>query len=230
VGDNQASVRSTVEDPDKDIALTLGTGGQLSIVLNKHPGKLRTKTAEVRPYLDSKFMVVAAVLCGGNAMKWVVKTTEDIVKSVGLTVSPKLNLYGLMNEQALRSGARGLVVRPSFAGERHDQSIRGEISGIDLENFTFGALAFGTAIGVLKNLKSMMPEEFLEGRTRVVGSGNAVRLNRFVQKAVAEVFGMPCHVTNRKLFERKGSHPEEPEEAARGAALIARDLAASSRI
>jgi sedoheptulokinase len=55
----------------------------------------------------------------------------------------------------------------------------------------------------------MMPPSLLEGRGRIVASGNALRRNPLLAEAAREVFGKPLEFSS------------SPEEAACGAAILA---------
>lgn len=63
VGDNQASVFSTLAD-ENDVLVNIGTGSQISVVSNKI---LNSSDIETRPYFDEKYLLVGAALCGGRA-------------------------------------------------------------------------------------------------------------------------------------------------------------------
>ena len=58
LGDNQASLLATLGQPERELALTLGTGGQVSAVLDsREPGFLagRSATFEIRPYPGKRY-------------------------------------------------------------------------------------------------------------------------------------------------------------------------------
>ena len=68
IGDNQASILASTRGykPDDVLALTLGTGGQLSAVMPADftPKSIRGKTFEYRPFPSRRFAAVAALLAG----------------------------------------------------------------------------------------------------------------------------------------------------------------------
>jgi sugar (pentulose or hexulose) kinase len=71
---------------------------------------------------------------------------------------------------------------------------------------TLGDLARGLARGIAENLANMLPREVLDGRTRVVGSGNALRRSQLLRVMATEVLGADLVMSDNQ------------EEAACGAA------------
>ena len=245
IGDNQASLLATLKDPARELALTLGTGGQVSAVVSiggqasrqvglpygpvwaPHDGSpVRARTSlltyEYRPYPGGRMLVVAASLCGGAAWAWLADTVISWQSDLGFPPMSRDEVFGRLNDLALRTGQNSgqsiakpqaeLRVAPHFLGERYDASLRASISGIDLRNFDLGGLARALARGIIRNLKDMLPPQVLEGRQRIVGSGNALRRNAVLRQMVVEVFCLPLEMA------------EGLEEAATGAALNAAGL------
>lgn len=216
VGDNQASVWASVRDgrPEETLAVTLGTGGQLSAVMESGfvPTEARGESYEYRPFPDSRFGAVAASLCGGSAFAWIVDTVRTWLDELGIDAPPRELLFETLSSLGTGASGCGLDVSPRFAGERHVPDTRGQIRGIDRNNFSLGNLVRALARGIAHNLRDMLPAECLAGRRRVVGSGNAVRRLPVVQECLAEVFRLPLEL------------PDSREEAATGAALLARGL------
>jgi sugar (pentulose or hexulose) kinase len=218
-GDNQASLFATLENPQTDLGLTLGTGGQLSAVIQldktiiksldqqhfedryqeltgRHPGKAKyrkviSESFEFRPYLGGKQrLAVSALLCGGSAWNWLAETVHQWMKDVGAAPIETGQLFARLNEMGLRSRSKALV-RPHFLGERFDPELRGRMDGLDLNPLDLGSLARGVAIGIADSLRIMMPYPFRKKRKRIVASGNALRRNPLLVKAAEEVFGLP---------------------------------------
>ena len=214
IGDNQASLLATLKDPEHELALTLGTGGQLSAVLPPGGGLKPLEPDskyEYRPFPGSRFLVTASCLCGGSAWNWLVQTVENWLEGCGLTPPPKDQLYDRLNRLGLKA-ADTFVVHPHFLGERYDTSLKASIAGLNLNNFDLGTLSRSLAKGIIENLKSMLPEFALRGRTNIVASGNALRQNPLLQAMAEQVFGLPLNISDLK------------EEAACGAALNAAHL------
>jgi sedoheptulokinase len=212
IGDNQASLLATLRDPDHDLALTLGTGGQLSAILPA--GAKRPQASdryECRPYPDGRMAVVAAALSGGAAWAWLAESAAAWLSELKAPTLPVDQLYRRLNELGLSAGTE-LDVMPAFAGERFNPSLRGSIGNLGPGGMELGPLARGLARGILDNLRGMLPPEVLAGRTRLVGSGNALRRNELLRCMAEKVFGLPLEL------------PESREEAAAGAARLAARL------
>jgi sedoheptulokinase len=214
IGDNQASLLATLEDPRTDLALTLGTGGQVSAVLpaDVEAGPLPPNcTYEYRPFPGGRMLVVAASLCGGAAWAWLADAVIRWFEDFAAPAPPRDQVFQRLNQ--LGAQAKGtLELSPHFLGERYDESLRGGIRGIGLGNFDLGNLARATARGIVGNLKAMLPAHALTGRRRVVGSGNALRRNPLLRAMAEEVFGLPLKLSDSQ------------EEAATGAAINAMGL------
>ncbi len=220
IGDNQASIVAALRQPQRQLLLSLGTGGQLSAVM---PAGTRVERApaaaswEYRAHVDGLYAVVAASLAAGSAWKWLAGLCASWMRDLGGTPPAEAEVYERLNAlgaEAAASGAgAGLVVRPSLLAERHDPSLRGSIEGIEPGNMGLGAFAWALAQGIVRTLRDMMPREALQGRTSVVGTGNALRRNPLLRAAAEAVFGVRLEV------------PESREEAAVGAALVASRLA-----
>jgi len=208
IGDNQASLLATLHEPEKELSLTLGTGGQLSAVqpAGSRAVVLPPEAAwEQRPYPGPRLLAVAASLCGGSAWQWLVDTVERWQEELGLPAVPRDDLFVRLNDlgagapcarapDAGAPGARGpggISVHPHFLGERHDPNRRGSIEGISLDNLSLGGLARALAHGICANLRDMLSAHLREGRTRLVASGNALDRNPLLRQAAEEVFGMP---------------------------------------
>jgi sugar (pentulose or hexulose) kinase len=237
LGDNQASLFATLEYPQTDLGLTLGTGGQLSAVIQldktiiksldqqhfedryeeltgRHPGKAKyrkviSESYEFRPYLGGKQrLAVAALLCGGSAWNWLAETVHQWMKDAGAVPVETGLLFARLNEMGLQSRSQ-VLVRPHFLGERFEPDLRGRIDGLNTNPLDLGSLARGVAMGIADSLRIMMPYPFQKKRKRIVASGNALRRNPLLVKAAEEVFGLPVVLSPRS------------EEAACGAARIA---------
>ena len=203
IGDNQASLLGTLRDPERELALTLGTGGQLSAVQpHGAPGRNAFRAPEpgasweFRPYPGGRLLAVAASLCGGSAWQWLVQTIQGWQADLGLPASQADALFVRLNELAA-ADTGGLAVHPHFLGERHDPERRASIDGITLDNFSLGAIAHALAEGICANLRDMLPAALRAGRTRVVASGNALERNPALRKAAEAVFGLPVQLSGQ---------------------------------
>ena len=100
-------------------------------------------------------------------------------------------------------------VYPAFCGTRADAAIRGRIENLSEENFTPAALTAGLLLGMAEELYAMFLRMPGSDVTQLIASGNGVRKNTALVKALEQVFGMPVRI------------PAHQEEAAFGAALFA---------
>ncbi len=219
LGDNQASLLATLKEPEKELAITIGTGAQASAVLpeGKRPEVLGVGAAyEYRPYPGGRFFIAASPLAGGSAWAWLADAVEKWLSSFGAKVPAREEIYRRLNELGL-AGNETFDFSPHFVGERHNPDLRGCIKGLDLNNFGPGCAARSLAKGIAESLREMLPASCLEGRARIVGSGNCLRKNPLIREMVEEVFGL--------RVELSGSI----EEAAVGAAVSARHLVTEQR-
>ena len=208
IGDNQASVLGTGCDVKQELYLTLGTGAQLSAVVDSMPANIPAEL-EIRPFPGGRFLLVSAPLCGGSAFAWLADTINNFRRDLGDAELPRHELLDRLDELALeelQTGETELVILPHFLGERHDSALRGTVCGLTLNNTTPGKLAAALAVGIVRNLMRPFPVDLLRTRKVVIGSGNAVRLVKSIQFAIEQEFGLPLQIS------------QMPEEAASGAA------------
>lgn len=206
IGDHQASLLATLREPEQELALTLGTGGQLSAVVPSFG--TAGATYEYRPYPGGRYVITSAGLCGGAAWAWLAVAARAWLRDLDLPCPADDAFYAKLNDLGLAATSE-LTVHPHFLGERHAPTLRGRIDGIDLQNFTLGSLARGLARGIMTNLRDMLPVDAYAGCARLLGSGNALRRNPLLQRMAEEVFGLPLILT------------EGQEEGAAGAAFNA---------
>ena len=199
IGDNQASVFSSLRDGDFCL-VNMGTGSQISAISEKI---IETENVETRPYFEGKYLACGAALCGGRAYSLL----KDFFKAV---ISPFSEaddgeIYALMDKMAAEN-VLPLAVDTRFAGTRKNPSHSGSISGIRTENFTPASLTKGILRGMAEELFRMQKEMGLP-LCGIVGSGNGIRKNAVLRKTLEEIFGHPLRV------------PMHLEEASFGAAL-----------
>ncbi len=213
LGDNQASILASLDSPERQLALTLGTGGQVSAVLpagDKAPSTMAGCPWECRPFPGNRFALVAAPLCGGLAWKWLAESFRAWMRELGQDPPGWDEVYRKLNQLGLsEASSSSIEVAPHFLGERHAAGIKGAITGITLENFRPGPLSKALARGIFENLLSMLPAEALKGRIEIIGSGNALARNPLLVRMAEEVFQMPVRLKSLR------------EEAACGAAILA---------
>ena len=103
-----------------------------------------------------------------------------------------------------------LAVSTKFDGTREDPNERGSITGIDTNNLTPENLMYGYMKGIATELYDMYRGvSDGKGGKKLLGSGNAVRVNPMLRTILSE------------LFEGELTIPDCKEEAAHGAAKFA---------
>jgi sedoheptulokinase len=190
LGDNQASLLATLTDPDHELAVTLGTGGQVSSVVDEENLKSCVKSAanhfDIRPFTNDRFIVVAAILSGGSAWAWLAHTVQNWCRDMNLKTPDLDKVYQQLNSLGV-DAVTSLEFHPHFLGERYDPGSGGKIEGLQGDNFQLGQVSRALARGIFRNLHNQLPAFALQNRTRLVASGNALRHNPLLQKAAEEV-------------------------------------------
>ena len=200
IGDNQASVL-TSPTGEKELLINIGTGSQVSVLCDQ----IKTcENVETRPFFEGKYLVVGSALCGGRAYAML----KEFYKTVLVAKVPIEDgeVYGLMDRFLETADCMGLCVDTRFAGTRADETIRGSIQNISVDNFTPAALTKGVLEGMIRELHDMYVAMDVPVSS-MVGSGNGIRKNKALVRAAEEMFGCPIRI------------PACTEEAAFGAAL-----------
>ena len=213
IGDNQASILGCCSDSEKEIYLTIGTGMQLSVVAETSFDELPVGL-EQRPFTKDRNLIVSAPLCGGAAFAWLVDTINIFRCDFGEPKLSRDDLFvklDLLALAAMKTGKVEITAKPYFLGERYCPSLRGAFDGLTLTNATPGNIAAALAIGIVHNLRHGFPEKLLSDKNIVIGSGNAVRKLKCIQKAIRREFGLPLQLSKTR------------EEAASGVAKWAAD-------
>lgn len=209
LGDNQASFLGSVREPRDSLLINVGTGGQISVLLDTFQ---RLPGLDTRYFPGGRYLVVGAGSFGGRTYRYL----RDFFRQVGVAFfggSGDEELYEKMTRlaAAVPPGSDGLDCCPVFTGTRIDSSARGRFSGISPQNLTPGhlgrALLEGLAKGFLSLYNQMRP--LVGERAYMVGAGNGLRRNCLLAETLARTFGVPLHITAQE------------EEAAMGAALLA---------
>ena len=215
IGDNQAAFLGSVQDKASQIHVTIGTSSQISVYTDEY---LEVPSLDTRPLPGGGYILVGAALCGGCSLALLKDFYKQVISDLTGNEICEAELYESINACAATQ-TDGMAVRTTFEGTRQDASLRGEISGIGLRNFTPGRLTKALLNGICRELKDFydsLPEDVRTGRTVVVGSGNALRKNPLLVKSLSETFGLPVAMTQNQ------------EEAALGAAIACTDLAVRS--
>ena len=201
IGDNQASVLSTLTDDDA-LLLNFGTGSQISLVSDR---PITAENIESRPYFDHQYLLVGSALCGGRAYSLLCDFYHALLSEH--TPLSRDAVYLIMERMLCEGSEQVLCVDTRFAGTRAHSDQTGSITGITTENFTPAALTRGVLVGMVEELYGMYLEMGCV-RTHAVASGNGIRKNPHLKKIAGERFAMPVKM------------PEHLEEAAYGAALF----------
>jgi sugar (pentulose or hexulose) kinase len=207
LGDNQASIRATLADPDHELAFTIGTGCQLSAVVRRGactpvPG------CDVRPFDAQRDALVAAPMAGGAAWLWLADTAASWARSLGCEAPARDVVLSRLDELGLAAADR-LDFASHLAGERHAPDLRATLSGLALDAGSLGEVARAVARGIVASARDMLPAGAWAGRTRVVASGNALRRSHLLRAMAEAELRLPLVLVDRA------------EEAATGAALVA---------
>ena len=192
---------STLSD-DRDLLINVGTGSQISIV-SDYP--ITAEGIECRPYVDGKYLIVGAALCGGRAYSLLKDFYGQLLDTANCT---EIDVYGVMDKMLAEKKDTTLCVDTRFAGTRTDANIRGSITNISASNFTPSDLTVGVLNGMIEELYCLY-RSMGEKRSGIVGSGNGVRKNKALVRIAEQIFGSKLRV------------PLYTEEAACGAALFA---------
>ncbi len=207
IGDNQAAFLGSVNDKyGQELSVNCGTGSQISI-----ESDIIADAPDVRPYIDSKYLLTGCAICGGSAYAMIEKFFAKCVEAfTGKAADGKL--YSVMNKLAL-SDVNPIAVDTRFSGTRINPQMRGSISGIDMTNLTPESLTKGVICGMANELYELFLRISPECRNNIKGivaSGNALRMNEAFCRIVSDTFSLPLRLT------------DITEEAAYGASLFAK--------
>lgn len=212
VGDNQASVKGSIGIEERSILLNVGTGSQISVIVKEY---IEIPGIEIRPYLDDKYLLVGAALCGGKSYAILEKFLREWAVISGAPDEKQYDFMLQVGWQAYKNKCESpLKVQTTFQGTREKPSLAGSILQIREENFTPGNLILGFIEGMIDELYEMYDKMIQSAEFQgiiLVGSGNGMRRNPLMQEIAKEKFGMNLGL------------PSCTEEAAFGAAICARD-------
>lgn len=205
-GDNQASFLGSVNQ-DCKVLLNVGTGGQVSVYSEE---LVKADGIESRPYLKGSYLMAGSSLCGGYSYNLVKRFFEEIYALAGVDC-PK-DIYSIMNRIAGEAAEKEktLTVDTRFNGSRENPALTGSITGLTVDTFHPGDLAYGVLRGLCEELYqfyNVLPENLKDG-SHFVGSGNGIRKNPLLQKIASDRFRMKLRI------------PKYAEEAAYGAVLF----------
>ena len=194
IGDNQASFIGAVNQCDTDVVVTIGTSSQLSVYTKDY---VEAPPLETRPLPGGGYILVGAALCGGCSLAMLNHFFGDTVRQFTGQQLTDEEIYVHMFAPLTREDTKEtlpLNVDTTFEGTRQDPTRRGKIAGITLRNFTPENLVAGFMQGICNELNDFytaLPPQLREGRTTLVGTGNALRHNGLLRKVLSDTFGLP---------------------------------------
>jgi sugar (pentulose or hexulose) kinase len=210
IGDNQAAVLGSVPAGSPAIQINVGTGGQINWPVDRF---VRQEGMETRYLPVGRLMLVGPGLSGGDAYAWVNRTAAKWLAVFGVERTSD-EIYARMNElaAAIPDTDDTLVCAPLFRGTRWKPGARGEFHNVTFDNFSPGHVARAVLRGIAQGMYS-----FYEGAgssrperlDRIIGSGNGLRKNPLLVRAISQQFNRPVWF------------PAHTQEAAYGAALLA---------
>lgn len=207
-GDNQASFLGATAGAEDAMLVNIGTGSQFSA---RSPVPLACPGLEARPLPGGGYLLVGAALCGGYAYALLERFFRETAGAVSgnAPASAYEALAGLLGEGPEPEDLP--VFTPLFLGTRQDPSAAASLTGLTAGNFTPRHLAWALVEGVAEELAALYRSWRSAGGNagRLIGSGNGLRKNPFLLKAVEKRFGLPVILSPVR------------EEAACGAAFLA---------
>jgi len=201
IGDNQASFIGSVSESTA-ILINMGTGSQISVVSDKIS---TSADVETRPFVNGKYLLVGCSLCGGKTYAVLENFFRNTVELFTGAIPDKL--YDVMNKELEKECECKISVDNRFMGTRANPKITASITGLNVENFSPQQLLVGFVTAMAGEMFSMYEKMGTKG-TSLVGSGNGIKKNKAVVKALEKKFS-----TQLKI-------PVHNEEASFGAALF----------
>ena len=212
IGDNQASFLGSVGNKSNTLLVNMGTGGQISILSDWYFEK---DGIEARPFLNGKYLLAGASLCGGKAYALLENFFRKFVKEATGQDKPLYKIMETMAEKGKELDARQLEnrrlkIETTFDGTRVSPELGGSITNLFSDNFTPESFTYGVLEGMSRELYNMY--QTIHNGTdievkHITGSGNGLRKNKVLCEIVEEMFGAELVLA------------EYEEEAAVGAAI-----------
>ena len=197
IGDNQAGFLGSVNHPQKSILINIGTSGQISAYSNKY---FESDYLDLRPFPGGGYISVGASLCGGSSFN-ILKSFFDRTFELFAKSPVEYDFFKMVNSlDTIEYNLDPLIIETLFEGKRTAPDIRGSIKNISALNLTPSNLIIGFYKGVCEELYEFynrFPETLREKNLSIIGSGNALRKNKLLQKLLEERFQqqliVPCH-------------------------------------
>ncbi len=217
VGDNQSSFMGSVINKDSTILLNVGTGTQLSFLIQKSQYTQYKKhidgfETQLRPYDTNNYLIATSFLNGGSVYKSLFNFFKDIALQLfGVAEIDEALLWKKMMDvgSLCVNNEKPLEILPLLEGQRQDPTKGAIINNLYTSNFTSGNFVAGFLIGLAKYYKTGLLPELEANIQYICGSGNGLKRNSLFCAIIEDVFGYPLRLTP---FD---------EEAAVGAAVYA---------
>ncbi|MBE6930815.1 MAG: hypothetical protein E7463_11085 [Ruminococcaceae bacterium] len=207
IGDNQASFRGSVSEPESCVLVNIGTGSQISVL--RPLADAPKYTCDLRPYDESHVLANYSALCGGYAYALLESFVRQLLTAAGLPDKPCYDLLGALAAQVL-DDPDPWQAETTFSGTRADPAKTASFTGVTRDNFTPAHLARSVLEGIVRELHDGLADVLADsGPFTVIGSGNAVRKNPVLREIITRQFGADLEI------------PDHQEEAAVGAAIYA---------
>ncbi len=210
-GDHQCSFAGTVADYANTVAVNVGTGGQTALHIE---APLPRGSLELRPYIQRGYLLAGVGAVGGRTFRTLRDFFADAISALADVQPSSEALYERLVALAadVPAGAEGVRADPLFSGSRSRPRAKAAFRELTAATLTAGHLTRALLEGMAAELADSYREAIRLGsgvRSKLVGSGNGIKLNPVLRAALEAEFAMPLHV---------GLHGEE---AAVGAALCA---------
>jgi sedoheptulokinase len=210
-GDHQCSFAGTVADYANTVAVNVGTGGQASVFVER---PMPRGWLELRPYIQAGYLLAGVGVVGGRTFRALRDFFNEAISTIAGYEPDADVIYQRLVEMAaaIPAGAEGVKVDPLFTGSRRSPLAKAAFRELTPGTFTPGHMARALFEAMAAQLAGSYREAATLGageRSKLVGSGNGIKLNPVLRESLEVEFGIPIQL---------GSHNEE---AAVGAALCA---------
>ncbi|GHT71146.1 xylulokinase [Bacteroidia bacterium] len=190
IGDNQASFLGSVKDIPHSIHITIGTSSQLSVYSKEY---VKLELLDTRPFPGGGYILVGAALCGGQSL---VILKEFFEQTLRFFETEPANTTGFFEKTASipeDSFRQELPFSETcFYGTRSEPMKRGTITNISASNLTPENLIISFLNGISSELHAfyeLIPDNIKTDKKILVGSGNSIKKNPLLVKAIERQFG-----------------------------------------
>ena len=173
----------------------------MSVLMNESftptkKSQTQNKSIDYFPYLEDKYLSVAASLNGGNVLQLLIASVKNTIKSItDIEVSDNQiwnTIFKSHQNDLAHINMREIIVKPTLFGERHNPGLKGSIVNIS-NSFELIELMEAFCKGLIDNIFEMMTIEYLEsmGVKQVIGTGSALLKNPILRDALEKKLNIP---------------------------------------